>query len=234
MENTKRILIIEDDLDICLIEETYLQAAMYQTTTLHNGLNIEALLQKEHFDLVLLDIMLPGIDGYELCKIIRRLSDIPIIMVTAKNQTIDKITGLNLGSDDFIAKPFDPAELVARVNANIRQYNRLKKGQDEERIQVGQLTILTKNWRVFKNNQELKLPHREFELLRFLALNPNIVFSKEELFEKIWGYDYVGDSATVTVHINRLREKIEENSKDPKILETIWGVGYRLNNHIIV
>lgn len=116
----------------------------------------------------------------------------------------------------------------------IRQYDRLKKGQEQECIQIGQLTILTKNWRVFKNNQELKLPHREFELLRFLALNPNIVFSKEELFEKIWGYDYVGDSATVTVHINRLREKIEENSKDPKILETIWSVGYRLNNHIIV
>lgn len=234
MENKKRILIIEDDLDICLIEETYLQAAMYQTVTLHDGLNIEEFLQKNHIDLVLLDIMLPGIDGYALCKKIRTLSDIPIIMVTAKNQTIDKITGLNLGSDDFIAKPFDPAELVARVNANLRQYERLKKRQETDHIQIGQLTILTKNWQVFKNQKELKLPHREFELLRFLAMHPNIVFSKEELFEKIWGFDYVGDSATVTVHINRLREKIEENSKDPKILETIWGVGYRLNNHIIV
>lgn len=234
MENKKRILIIEDDLDICLIEETYLQAAMYETKILHDGLGIEQILQNEHFDLVLLDIMLPYKDGFELCKIIREYADIPILMVTAKNQTIDKITGLNTGADDFIAKPFDPAELVARISANIRQYDRLKQNKSEDTIQIGHITIYTKSWKVFKDNKEIKLAHREFELLHFLASNPNIVFTKEELFEKIWGYDYVGDSATVMVHINRLREKIEIDSKKPKILETIWGVGYRLNNHIIV
>lgn len=230
----KKILIVEDDLDICLIEETYLQAAMYQTTTINNGLDIENILKKEHFDLILLDIMLPGIDGFEICKKIRNELDIPILMVTAKNQTIDKITGLNIGADDFIAKPFDPAELVARVNAHLRQYNRLKEDNHTDAIKIGHLTILTNNWKVYKDHQEIKLPHREFELLRFLALNPNRVFSKEELFEKIWGYDYAGDSATVMVHINRLRDKIEKDSKNPQILETVWGVGYRLNNHIIV
>lgn len=230
----KKILIVEDDLDICLIEETYLQAAMYQTTTINNGLDIENILKKEHFDLILLDIMLPGIDGFEICKKIRNELDIPILMVTAKNQTIDKITGLNIGADDFIAKPFDPAELVARVNAHLRQYNRLKSNDQTETIKIGHLTILTHNWKVYKDHQEIKLPHREFELLRFLALNPNRVFSKEELFEKIWGYDYTGDSATVMVHINRIRDKIEKDSKNPQILETVWGVGYRLNNHIIV
>lgn len=229
MENKKKILIIEDDLDICLIEETYLQASMFQTTTLNDGLNIEKVLQKDHFDLVLLDIMLPGINGYDLCLKIRQYTDIPIIMVTAKNQLLDKITGLNTGGDDFISKPFDPAELVARVRAQLRQYDRLKQKSELESIQIGKLTLFLKSWKVFKEGQEIKLPHREFELLQFLAKNPNIVFSKEELFEKVWGYDYIGDSATVMVHINRLREKIEEDSKNPKILETIWGVGYRLN-----
>ncbi len=232
MENKKKILIIEDDLDICLIEETYLQASMFQTTTLNDGLNIEEVLQKEHFDLVLLDIMLPGINGYDLCQKIRQYTDIPIIMVTAKNQLLDKITGLNTGGDDFISKPFDPAELVARVRAQLRQYDRLKQKSELESIQIGKLTLFLKSWKVFKEGQEIKLPHREFELLQFLAKNPNIVFSKEELFEKVWGYDYIGDSATVMVHINRLREKIEEDSKNPKILETIWGVGYRLNKII--
>ena len=229
MENKKKILIIEDDLDICLIEETYLQASMFQTTTLNDGLNIEEVLQKEHFDLVLLDIMLPGINGYDLCQKIRQFTDIPIIMVTAKNQLLDKITGLNTGGDDFISKPFDPAELVARVRAQLRQYDRLKQKDEIESLQIGKLTLFLKSWKVFKEGQEIKLPHREFELLQFLAKNPNIVFSKEELFEKVWGYDYIGDSATVMVHINRLREKIEEDSKNPKILETIWGVDYRLN-----
>lgn len=229
MENKKKILIIEDDLDICLIEETYLQASMFQTTTLNDGLNIEKVLQKDRFDLVLLDIMLPGINGYDLCQKIRQHTDIPIIMVTAKNQLLDKITGLNTGGDDFISKPFDPAELVARVRAQLRQYDRLKQKDEIESLQIGKLTLFLKSWKVFKDGHEIKLPHREFELLQFLAKNPNIVFSKEELFEKVWGYDYIGDSATVMVHINRLREKIEEDSKNPKILETIWGVGYRLN-----
>jgi DNA-binding response OmpR family regulator len=148
---------------------------------------------------------------------------------------VDKVRGLGLGADDYISKPFDPAELVARVNANLRQYQRMvekfsDKGPDaSEEIQVQDLRILVNSWKVFKGDTEIRFPNREFELLKFLAMNPNIVFSREKLFEKIWGYDYVGDSATVMVHINRIREKIEDDPKNPKILETVWGAGYRLN-----
>ena len=156
-------------------------------------------------------------------------------MVTARTESVDKVRGLGLGADDYISKPFDPAELVARVNANLRQYQRMvekfsDKGPDaSEEIQVQDLRILVNSWKVFKGDTEIRFPNREFELLKFLAMNPNIVFSREKLFEKIWGYDYVGDSATVMVHINRIREKIEDDPKNPKILETVWGAGYRLN-----
>ena len=156
-------------------------------------------------------------------------------MVTARTESVDKVRGLGLGADDYISKPFDPAELVARVNANLRQYQRMvekfaNKGPDaSEEIQVQDLRILVNSWKVFKGDTEIRFPNREFELLKFLAMNPNIVFSREKLFEKIWGYDYVGDSATVMVHINRIREKIEDDPQNPKILETVWGAGYRLN-----
>lgn len=148
---------------------------------------------------------------------------------------MDKVRGLGVGADDYIAKPFDPAELVARVNANIRQHDRMLqkvKEREEEapaEVRIGDLRILVNSWKVYKGDREIKFPNREFELLKFLALNPNIVFSREQLFEKIWGYEYTGDSATVMVHINRIREKIEDDSKNPQILETVWGVGYRLN-----
>ena len=179
--------------------------------------------------------MLPGKSGYQVCREIRDKVDIPILMVTARTESVDKVRGLGLGADDYISKPFDPAELVARVNANLRQYQRMvekfsDKGPDaSEEIQVQDLRILVNSWKVFKGDTEIRFPNREFELLKFLAMNPNIVFSREKLFEKIWGYDYVGDSATVMVHINRIREKIEDDPKNPKILETVWGAGYRLN-----
>ena len=185
--------------------------------------------------MILLDLMLPGKSGYEICKEIRSKVDIPILMVTARTESIDKIRGLGLGADDYIEKPFDPAELVARVHANLRQYERLlqkipEKGSKEpDEIRIQDLRILVDSWKVYKGDKEIKFPNREFELLKFFAMNPNIVFSKEQLFEKIWGYDYVGDSATVMVHIKRIRDKIEDDSKNPKILETVWGAGYRLN-----
>lgn len=232
MSDKKRILIVEDDEDIGMVEEAYLEAAGFDTFIVSDGTKVSALLQKESFDLVLLDLMLPGKSGYEVCREIRDMVDIPILMVTARTESIDKILGLGMGADDYIGKPFDPTELVARVLANIRQHDRLLRKLPEENtqeIRIADLCILVNSWKVYKGDKEIRLPNREFELLKFLALNPNIVFSKEQLFEKIWGYHYVGDSATVMVHINRIREKIEDDSKNPKILETVWGAGYRLN-----
>lgn len=235
MADKKRVLIIEDDADISMVEEAYLEASGFETVIIADGGNVTAILELERFDLILLDLMLPGKNGYEICREIRNNVDIPILMVTARTETVDKIRGLGLGADDYIAKPFDPAELGARVNANLRQYERASqkspdgKVKELEEIQIQDLRILINSWKVFKGEKEIKLPNREFELLKFLAMNPDIVFSKEKLFEKIWGYDYVGDSATVMVHINRIREKIEDDSKKPKILETVWGAGYRLN-----
>lgn len=235
MADKKRVLIVEDDGDISMVEEAYLESAGFQTMIVSDGTEVSELLQRESFDLILLDLMLPGKSGYEVCREIRDRVDIPILMVTARTESVDKIRGLGLGADDYIAKPFDPAELVARVNANIRQYDRMRqklsrqKTEEPEEIRVADLRILVDGWKVYKGEREIRFPNREFELLKFLAMNPNIVFSKEQLFEKIWGYDYVGDSATVMVHINRIREKIEDDSKNPQILETVWGAGYRFN-----
>ncbi len=236
MIESKKILIVEDDEDIQMIEEAYLQAAGFLTQTATDGEQVEEMLKTTSFDLILLDLMLPGRSGYDICKEIRDKLDIPILMVTARTESIDKIRGFGLGADDYILKPFDPAELVARVHANLRQYERLTKKKEsnpkseQEEIRIKDLRILINSWKVYKGEKEIKFPNREFELLKFLAMNPNIVFSKEQLFEKIWGYDYIGDSATVMVHINRIREKIEDDSKNPKILETVWGAGYRLNS----
>lgn len=213
-----------------------MESAGFDIKIMADGTEVADLLEKEQFDLILLDLMLPGKSGYEVCREIRDKVDIPILMVTARTEPVDKIRGLGLGADDYIAKPFDPAELVARVNANIRQYERVlkkipeEKPADAEEIQIQDLRILVNSWKVYKGSREIKFPNREFELLKFLAMNPNIVFSKEQLFEKIWGYDYVGDNATVMVHINRIREKIEEDSRNPQIIETVWGAGYRLNS----
>lgn len=231
----KRILIVEDDADISMIEEAYLNTAGLETKIVSEGSQVVPLLEKERFDLILLDLMLPDKSGYEICKEIRDKLDIPILMVTARTESVDKLRGFGAGADDYISKPFDPAELVARVNANLRQYERSRFGatkkseKNPDEIVIGDLRILTEGWKVYKGEKEIRFPNREFELLQFLAMNPNIVFSKEQLFEKIWGYDYVGDSATVMVHINRIREKIEDDSRKPKILETVWGAGYRLN-----
>lgn len=235
MSGGRRILIVEDDADISMVEEAYLEAAGFQTVIVTDGAEVSGLLEEELFDLVLLDLMLPGKSGYEICREIRDKVDIPILMVTARTESVDKIRGFGLGADDYIGKPFDPAELVARVNANLRQHDRVmqklpeEKERQPEEIRTHDLRILVNSWKVYKGDKEIKFPNREFELLKFFAMNPNIVFSKEQLFEKIWGYDYVGDNATVMVHINRIREKIEDDSRNPKILETVWGAGYRFN-----
>lgn len=227
-----KVLIIEDDMEIAMLEKDYLEINNFTALVIENGDSAIQLLEQDNFDLVILDIMLPGKNGYELCKDIRAQFELPILLVTAKTESIDKIRGLGLGADDYISKPFDPAELVARVKAHINRYERLlnyRNDTSEDVIEIGRLKILKKSWKVLVDGQEAKFPNKEFEVLVFLAENANIVFSKEQIFEKIWGYDYTGDSSTVTVHINRIREKIEEDSNHPKIIETVWGAGYRLN-----
>ncbi|MFA9379005.1 MAG: response regulator [Lachnotalea sp.] len=239
-----KILIVEDDKEIAMLEKDYLEISGFETELIQEGSKaVEAILTGE-YDLVLLDLMLPGCNGYDICREVRDKIDIPLLMVTAKTESVDKIRGLGLGADDYIAKPFDPAELVARVKSHLSRYTRLVGGgpknkeiQDtviqDETIHIGNLKIMVLAYRVYRGEVEIKFPNREFELLKFLAMNPNIVFSKDQLFEKIWGFNYVGDSATVTVHINRIREKIEEDTSNPQVIETVWGAGYRLNDYNI-
>ena len=228
-----RILIVEDDQEIAMLERDYLEIEGFETVLVADGEEAVAAALGERYDLILLDLMLPGCNGYEICRRIRDKVDVPILMVTARTESVDKIRGLGLGADDYIAKPFDPAELVARVKAHLSRYARLTGGgggqAEQDAITVGDVHILPRSWKVYKAGRELRLPNREFTLLKYLAENANIVFSKEQLFETIWGYDYVGDSATVTVHIGRIREKIEDDPAHPKIIETVWGAGYRLN-----
>ena len=226
-----KILIVEDEEEIAMLERDYLEIEGFQADICSDGEQGEQAALTGEYDLVLLDLMLPGRSGYEICRRIRDQIDVPILMVTARTESVDKIRGLGLGADDYISKPFDPAELVARVKAHLSRYQRLTGGRGEEdgAIQIGDLRILPQSWKVLKGEQEIKMPNREFALLKFLAENPNIVFSKERLFEAIWGYDYMGDSATVTVHVGRIRDKIEDDPAHPKIIETVWGAGYRLN-----
>ena len=226
-----KILIVEDDEEIAMLERDYLEIEGFQTEIISDGGAAEEAALTGAYDLILLDLMLPGRSGYEVCRRIRDQVDVPILMVTARTESVDKIRGLGLGADDYIGKPFDPAELVARVKSHLSRYQRLTggRGEDDGAIQVRYLRILPQSWKVYKGGQEVKMPNREFALLKFLAENPNIVFSKERLFEAIWGYDYMGDSATVTVHVGRIRDKIEDDPAHPKIIETVWGAGYRLN-----
>lgn len=230
-----KILIVEDDHEISMLEKDYLEISGIDADIISDGNKAVSTALNGEYDLILLDVMLPGCNGYDICRDLRDQIDIPILMVTARSDSIDKIRGLGLGADDYIVKPFDPAELVARVKSHLRRYERLTDGtngdgvQTDDTILIGTLRILPRSWKVYKGEEEIKFPNREFELLRFLALNANIVFSKDQLFEKIWGYDYIGDSATLTVHINRIREKIEDDPSKPRIIETIWGAGYRLN-----
>lgn len=226
-----KILIVEDEEEIADLEKDYLEISGFSVDVLNDGKNAIKHITENNYDLLILDLMLPNTNGLEICKSVREKVDIPIIMVTAKVESIDKIRGLGIGADDYITKPFDPAELVARVEAHIKQYKRLTRSKsNKENIKtIKNIQIYMDCWKVYKNDEEIKFANKEFELLKFLAENPNQVFSKEKLFETIWGYDYVGDVATVTVHINRIRDKIEDNPSNPVIIETVWGAGYRLN-----
>ncbi|GAA0180753.1 response regulator transcription factor [Clostridium sediminicola] len=224
-----KILIIEDDVSIGELERDYLEINGYKVDIEHTGLKgLETALENQ-YSLIILDLMLPEIDGFEICKRIRKNKDIPILLVSAKKEDIDKIRGLGLGADDYITKPFSPSELVARVNAHISRYERLTKKSvvDDNTIEIRGLKIEVESRRVFINNKEIILTSKEFDILFHLATNPNKVFSKDRIFESIWGYDSLGEIATVTVHIRKIREKIEEDPSNPQYIETIWGVGYR-------
>ncbi|WHY02146.1 response regulator transcription factor [Neobacillus sp. DY30] len=227
----KKILIIEDEKSIAELEQDYLEINGFHTEMVHTG---DVGLQKaltQDYDLILLDVMLPNIDGFEICKKIRSTKDIPIIMVTAKKEEIDKIRGLGLGADDYLVKPFSPNEMVARVKAHLSRYERLsmKHPPESQGIYIRGLFIDRSSRRVFVNNKEITLTTKEFDVLTFLALNPEQVFSKDHLFERIWGFDSTGDVSTVTVHIRKIREKIEIDPSNPEYIETVWGSGYRFH-----
>jgi DNA-binding response OmpR family regulator len=225
----KHILIVEDDRSIAEIERDFLEINGMECTIVGNGTDGLREAASGKYDLILLDLMLPGLDGYEITKRIRGTVDIPILMVTAKTQDSDKIRGLGLGADDYISKPFSPTELVARVKANLSQYERLTGGGEtlHEELNRGNVRINTASRRVYVDEREIELKNKEYELLHFLVLNPEVVYSKETLYERIWGMDAFGDTATVAVHINRLREKIERDPSEPDHIETVWGAGYR-------
>ena len=225
----KRILIIEDDESIAAIERDYLVLAGFEVDIAATGGDGIAMGRSGHYDLILLDLMLPGVDGFSVCRTLRGTLDIPILMVTARQEDIDKIKGLGMGADDYITKPFSPNVLVARIKANLAQYDRLKNAdaRDRARISLGSVTLHTDTRRVFVDGTEVPLKNKEFELLYFLMSNADIVFSREALYERIWGYDALGDNATVAVHINRLREKIERDPSKPQYIQTVWGAGYR-------
>ncbi|WP_096186643.1 response regulator transcription factor [Evansella halocellulosilytica] len=223
-----KILIIEDELSIAELQRDYLEINGFETEIEQDG---QAGLQKalnDNYDLILLDVMLPSLSGFEVCKKIRNEKDVSIIMVTAKTDDIDKIRGLGLGADDYIVKPFSPNELVARVQAHISRYERLVNKENRSTfIRVKDLAIDTNARRVFIGDEEIMMRAKEYDLLVFLAKHPNQVFSKEHLFEKIWGIDAFGDATTVTVHIRKVREKLSEHDSQTEYIETVWGAGYR-------
>ena len=224
-----KILIIEDEEAIAELEKDYLELSEFEVTIENDGTAGLSKALKEDFDLIVLDIMLPGTDGFEICREVRQIKKIPIIMVSAKKEDIDKIRGLGLGADDYMTKPFSPSELVARVKAHLASYKRLV-GDDESRnqwIEIRGLKIDKTARRVFVDGLEKDFTTKEYDLLTFLAEHPNHVYSKEELFKAIWQMDSVGDIATVTVHIKKIREKIEADSAHPQYIETVWGAGYR-------
>ncbi|HWT75714.1 MAG TPA: response regulator transcription factor [Mobilitalea sp.] len=224
-----RILIVEDELAIAELEKDYLELSGFEVEVETAGDTGAKRALAEEFDLIILDLMLPDMDGFEICKRIREGKNIPIIMVSAKRDDIDKIRGLGLGADDYMTKPFSPSELVARVKAHLARYERLigSGAKDNEIIEIRGLKVDKTARRVFLNGEEKIFTTKEFDLLTFLAENPNHVYTKDELFREIWDMESVGDIATVTVHIKKIREKIEYNTSKPQYIETIWGVGYR-------
>ncbi|WP_291564826.1 MULTISPECIES: response regulator transcription factor [unclassified Clostridium] len=228
----KKILIVEDDLSIAELQKDYLEISGFEVDICTDGVSGLNTIKENSYDLIILDVMLPKIDGFDILRIIQENKDMPVLMVSAKKEEIDKIKGLTLGADDYITKPFSPGELVARVKSHIQNYERMRNKFSNKinnnSIIIRGLEILKDSRQVFINGKEVNLAQKEFELLLYMAENPNRVFGKDELFERIWGLDSLGDNATVTVHIRKIREKIESNPSEPQYIETLWGVGYRV------
>ncbi|WP_371363885.1 Transcriptional regulatory protein SrrA [Sporomusa rhizae] len=227
----KQILIIEDDLDIAELERDYLQLNGYKVDIVQDGLTGAQKAASGVYDAIVVDLMLPGKDGFDIIRDIRKIQEIPVLVVSAKTEEIDKIRGLDVGADDYLTKPFSPAELVARIKAHLNRYQRLKgaaPGQDI--LQAKGLEINMASRKVWVNDREIQLTTKEYELLLFLVSNPNIVFSKEHLFDAIWGNDNFGEVATVAVHIQKIRKKVERDPANPELIETLWGTGYRFNS----
>lgn len=223
MDLKLKILIIDDDVNIAELISMYLIKEGYETKTIHSGSIALAAFQAYAPSLVILDLMLPGKDGYDVCKEIRQVSNTPIIMLTAKGETFDKILGLELGADDYMIKPFDTKELTARVKAVLRRY--IPQKDKSKQIVLNNLTINLSNYSVVFKDKKIEMPPKELELLYFLAFSPNQVFTREQLLDRIWGYEYLGDTRTVDVHIKRIREKINEN--EDWGIKTVWGIGYK-------
>ena len=229
--NNKKILIVEDDESILRLETDYLEANGFTVESSDNGTVGLRMALEGDYDLIMLDIMLPDVSGLEICKRVRKDKDIPILLVSAKKDDLDKIKGLGLGADDYIVKPFSPSELTARVIAHIKRYDRLTLQREEKNkvIEIDSLTIDTNARRVLFNGTEIPFTNKEFDLIACLAEQPDRIFSKDELFEKIWQYDSMGETSTVTVHVNRIRDKFFAVDKDFEYINTVWGRGYRFN-----
>ena len=229
MAEKQRILIVDDDYNIAELISLYLTKECFETTIVNDGESALTAVDSFAPNLILLDLMLPGIDGFDICRQVRDVKNTPIIMVSAKKDDIDKIRGLGLGADDYMTKPFSPSELVARVKAHLARYDRLTGSAVEANkvIEIRGLKIDTTARRVWINGEEKTFTTKEFDLLTFLASHPNHVYTKEELFREIWDMESIGDIATVTVHIKKIREKVEMDTSNPQYIETIWGVGYR-------
>jgi DNA-binding response OmpR family regulator len=231
MSILQRVLIIEDDMNIAELERDYLRLNGYQSEIARDGAAGLKMALSGRYDVIVVDLMLPHKNGYEIIKEVRLKYEIPIIVVSAKSEDIDKIRGLDCGADDYLTKPFSPAELTARVKSHIKRYERLQgKSGAVEIITHRGLEIHTTAHKVFVNGNEVTLTTKEYDLLLFLASNPNIVFSKEHLFDAVWGSDYLGDAATVPVHIQKVRKKVEKDPANPELIETLWGTGYRFNS----
>ncbi len=227
----KQILIIEDDQNIAELERDYLQLNGYKVEIIQDGAEGLKKALVGIYDLIIVDLMLPNKDGYEIIKEVRKKLEIPIVVVSARSEDIDKIRGLGFGADDYLTKPFSPAEMVARIQSHIKRYERLLGKNITTGIIVHRgLEIHTGSRKLFLNGKEVQLTTKEYDLLVFLASNSNIVFSKEQIFDALWGEDYYGDTATVAVHIQKIRKKIEKDPSSPEYIETVWGAGYRFNS----